>query len=62
VKRRYARLTRRWLLVFAALPLLQVGACSTELLASATANLAANQVAGAVFTPLETVLFNLFGV
>jgi hypothetical protein len=62
VKRRYARLTRRWLPVFAALPLLQVGACSPELLATATANVATNQVAGVVFTSLETVLFNLFGV
>ncbi len=52
----------RFMLVIAALPLLQAGGCGLDLLAGAIAAQATTEVATPIFTSLETVLLNAFGV
>ena len=49
----------RWVLAAAALPLLQATGCWPGLLSDALASTVSNQYAGALFTSLETVMFNL---
>ncbi|MHC4065408.1 MAG: hypothetical protein ACYSUQ_02800 [Planctomycetota bacterium] len=54
---------RRWiaqrLLLAAAMPLLQTAGCLPDLLANATSNAINAQYSGALFTSLDTVMFNL---
>ncbi len=59
---RRIRIARRVVLVMAALPLLQVGSCAPQFIASAFAQGTAFQVSTFLATSLETVFFNALGL
>ena len=60
MKRRHVKIVHRLMLVVAALPMLQVGGCASEFIASAIANETGLRVAETLSYSLETVLLNMF--